>query len=1465
MTVSQSAGSAPAIEDVIALSPLQQGLFSMTMLAGAESDSGPDPYVIAMAADVTGVLDVALLRECAEAMLVRHPNLRASFFRGNLSRTVQVIPSTVDLPWTTVRAETADEAAAIEATERARPFDLEHGPALRFLLIELPQARWRLAVMAHHIIIDGWSLPLFVGELITLYRAGGDTAALPPSPRLYRDYIGWLAGRDEQASRAVWQRHLAGLSGPTLLTPALTDVEPAPGLPQRTEVRLDAEATRTLADAARAHRVTLNTLVQMAWATVLSVFTDRDDVVFGMTVSGRPDELSGVETMVGLFINTVPLRIRLDPRRSVGEQCAELQREAATLREHSHLSHADLRAIAGVGEMFDSLLVYENFPPGGLVGGGEFTANGATFAPAALESLSHFPVTIAAHLTHGELTVLVEILDGALGAVDPEDLGRRVIGTAQALVDSWDRPLREILTLSERESGRIRRAALPPRNPVGAHSIHARLTEIAARTPESVALSFDGGHLSYGELDALTDRMAAGLQARGVRAEVPVAIRLPRGPQYVIAMFAVLKAGGMIVPLDPAMPDERIADILAQSGAEVVVDEDWPTPDDLPAGWRAADIAPDSAAYAVFTSGTTGKPKGVIGTHRAVLAYAADHAAHVLRPAAARVGRPLRIAHAWSFTFDAAWQPLAGLLEGHSVHIVGDDVQRDAEGLVDVIDRHGVDMIDTTPSMFAQLANVGLLSRVPLVVLALGGEAIGVSTWALIREACARTQMTAFNCYGPTETTVEAVVAAIADHTRPTIGRPTAGTGMHILDSWLRPVPDGVQGELYLTGEQLTRGYLGRPGETASRFVADPVTPGARMYRTGDLVRRAADGTLQYLGRSDDQVKIRGYRVEPGEIVAALLTHPAVQTAHVVVRAQRSGPRLIAYVGTGGTGGTDVPVAELRTMLTARLPRYLVPHHIVVLDELPLTSHGKVDERALAAAGGITDTDTVTAPETETEKVLAEVVGELLETTAVDVTADLLALGLDSIVALSVVQAARRRGLSLRARLMLECGSIRELAAAVDAESLLDASPDEDQATGPIPVLPNVHWLHQHGSPRRLAQTEAIRLPPGTTGEQLRASLAAIVDGHEILRSRLDLDTMCFVPHQPGEVLDEVTVTGDLVAAATEYTRRSVESLNPQRGRMLAAVWLREPDGPGVLLLTAHVLALDPASWRVLLGELDAGWHALAGGHQPVVVREQTTYRRWSQLLAERAANLDTCDFWLAQLQGPDPDLGARRVRPATDRARDLHVSVSVTDPEVSARLLAAARPMPELLALAAAKTVTSWRVRRGQPTPTPLLAVETHGRAETVVDPGGHVDTGETIGLFSAIHPVRVDPDRGLPDIDGDGIDFGLLRYLRPDTAERLAAHPEPQVMLNYLGRTEIVAGGGALLDRSLLVGASLLPEPDLAVLHELTITAAVLLDEAGRAVLATQWRALPEILSDDDISALQVLWQNAIREVAS
>ena len=1456
--------TAPGIEDVLALSPLQLGLYS---LAGLTDDGGADPYVIAMAADVVGTLDAALLRECAEKMLVRHPNLRASFFQGNLSRPVAVVPTAVDLPWRHVTA-TADEAPALEADERQRCFDLARGPVIRFLLIEQPDAQWRLVVVAHHIAIDGWSLPVFVGELIMLYRLGGDVAALPAAPRPYRDYIGWLADRDPEASRRRWQTHLAGLDGPTLLSPALTERRPEPGLPARTELMLDEQATDELLDAARRRGVTINTLFQMAWAMILSALTDRTDVVFGVTVSGRPDELSGVETMVGLFINTVPLRVRLDPAERVGRQCLALQREAAELRDHSYLSHTELRALGGIGELYDSLLVYENFPPGGLVGSDEFPLDGAVLKPAALESLSHFPVTIAAHPTHGKLTVLVETLDGALGMLDAHEFAQRVLTVVQRLVQSWDQPLRDVAVTLDGEL-----QAEPPADVVArTGGFHNAFHQVASRQPGAVALSWDGGEFTYRALDEAADRLASALVQRGVGAETPVPIRLRRGPDYVVAMLAVLKAGGLIVPLDTVMPAERADEIVGQTAATFVLDDallasvsDEPVP-----GFQPVDARPDQGAYVVFTSGTTGKPKGVIGTHSALLAYGADHARNVLRPAATRLGRPLRVAHGWSFTFDAAWQPLVALLDGHAVHIVSDEVQRDAEALVDVISRYGVDLIDTTPSMFTQLHAAGLLSVVPLAVLALGGEAIDANAWQAIRDECARTGMAAHNCYGPTETTVEAVVAAIAQHDQPCIGYPTDSTTASVLDAWLRPVPAGVAGELYLAGGQLTRGYLGRPGETACRFVADPFRPGQRMYRTGDVVRRGRDGAIQFLGRSDDQVKIRGFRVEPGEVAAALHGHPGVRGAHVAVRRHRSGPRLTAYVATSAS------VPELRRMLTAKLPRYLVPHHIIVVDEIPLNTNGKVDDRALTAFDPGA-TDTAQGPATETEAVIAEVLAEVLDAKDVDVTADFLDLGLDSIVALSVVQAVRRRGLSLRARLMLDCASVRELAAAIDADADV-AERDAEDDRAPIPLLPNAHWLFQYGDPRRLAQTEAIRLPEGITRIGLEAMLRNVIDGHAVLRSRLDRDSMALVAHPVGDVLSEVEVTGDMRAAVVEQTGRAVDRLDPERGVMLDAVWLRHPDGD-VLLLTPHVLALDPSSWRIVLGELETAWHALANGRAPSPAREHTSLRTWSRLLADRALKLETCDFWQRQLDGPDPDIGARRIRPDTDRVGDVVVTLALADPEVTAAVLAGPVPVAEVLVAATARALTEWRQHRGQETPTPLLALETHGRADTAVAAGlgldshadaHEVDTGDTVGLLSAIYPVRIMvADSGgvaeqLAAIPGAGIDFGLLRYLRADTAERLSAYRDPQVLLNYLGRFHRDAAGDALQsDRTLLADASRLPEPNLAVRHELTLTVA-LLERDGRPVLGTQWRVLPDILSADDVAMLQAIWLSALREVS-
>jgi len=1485
-----------AIEDVLALSPMQRGLFSMAGLTDGEA--GADPYVISMAADVTGALDPDLLRDCAAELLVRHPNLRASFVRAGAAdgpgRPVQVIPTDVELPWRRVTAA-PDAIDAIEAAETGHPFNLQRGPLIRFLLIEIPGPRWRLVVVAHHIIIDGWSLPLLIGELIALYRSGGDPAALPAPTRPYRDYIGWLGARDQQASRDLWHGHLAGVDGPTLLVPALS-AAPASGRARRTEVRLDRHATGRLSAAARARGVTLNTLVQMAWASMLSVFTDRDDVIVGVTVSGRPGDLAGVEAMVGLFINTVPLRVRLEPAATTGAQCLALQRESAVLRDHAYLGHAELREIAGIGEMFDTLLVYENFPPGGVIGSAEFPANGATFIPAALESLSHFPVTVAAHVAGGELTVLVEAIEGALGQLTPESVGQRLLATVQRLIACWDRPLRDAGILMRGEDRAILARAAPPATHANT-GVHTRFTECAGGRLGSVALTWPGGRLTYRELDEAADRLAAALAARGVAAETPVAICLSRGPDYVVAMLAVLKAGGVIVPLDPAMPADRITDILRQTDAPVVVDDRMLAgiPAAPPPGYRPACVAPDQAAYAVFTSGTTGGPKGVIGTHRALLAYAQDHACHILRPAAARMGRPLRVAHAWSFTFDAAWQPLAALLDGHAVHLVDDATQRDADALVETIARYGIDMIDTTPSMFAQLHDAGLLATVPLSVLALGGEAVGVASWRLIRDECARTGMAAYNCYGPTETTVEALVATIADHGAPVIGLPTAASSAYVLDAWLRPVPDGVVGELYVAGEQLTRGYLGRRAETAGRFVADPFVAGERMYRTGDVVRRGADRQLQFLGRADDQIKIRGFRVEPGEISAVLHSHPAVQGTHVMA-GRRGRGLLTAYVAAGAE---PPPLAELRGMLSARLPSYMIPQRIVVVDELPLTPHGKIDETALAATAVAADAGSApVAPETPTEAMLAELLADVLGAAGgvpgdVDVTADLVPLGLDSIAALSLVHAARRRGIAMPARLMLQCTSIRELAAALDDTDGARTCADDPDRYGEVAPLPIVTWMYDAGNFRRFTQNVLVALPPDLTADRLEAAVQVLLDRHDMLRSMLTVSDGGYRlrTRPPGSVASRDVLRRVREPARTAlagHAHAALDRIDPQRGAMIAAVMFTQPEPS--LLLCVHHLATDVVSWHVLLSSLAQITAVLAIGETPDVATEFTTYRRWSRLLHDRGRSDAVAaqrGYWHDVLDAPDPPLARRLPDPARDTWASLRLRAVATDPAATRRILdGAARAGVEIrdvLLAALTMTLTSWRRAHAQPTRNgALIALEAHGREDRFVDVTA--DTSATVGWFTSVFPVRlgggedpvgVDDALERPQRAGElvaavadhvaavpngGLDYGLLRYQRRDPD--LAAAAQPQVEFNYVGRHDLSPGTGPwslITDAGLTGQLPLAPEPELPLRYTFDVISVITGGVDGPQLL-TSWLWSERLCSAAEVDELARLWHHAV-----
>lgn len=1447
--------TAQSVEDVLALSPLQQGLFSLAKLAtdGLPVDDGVDVYTVQFVIDIVGAVDAGLLRRSAEAMLARHANLRASFWDVDLPHPVQIIPARANLPWREIDAAPG-EFEQIAHTERTTNFDLARGPLLRFVLARSAADRHRLILTVHHLLLDGWSMAVFFDELVAIYRAGG-VDPLPP-PRPYRDYIGWLANQDTDKAVAAWRDYLAPLSAPTILADS-ERAQPGSVLPQTHEVALNPDDTARLTDWARRHGLTLNTVLQFAWAVLLSRLTDRTEVAFGAVVSGRPQQLTGVESMVGLFINTVPVVVSLPPRAEVIASCQALQRDSAAMRDLGYVSLSTVQR-ANTNAVFDTLLVFENAPIGAAAAG-VTTPDGVRFIPVTVESLTHYPLTVVSYPPRdGRLTVLLEAVPEALGELPVVDLGRRLLQLLRQLVDPARPRIADLEVLLPAEQAR---RAEPGRAP--AVAVPELFAAAAAAHGDHPALTGENRTLTYAELSSETARLARALAGRGIGPEDRVAIALPRSLDSVIAILAVLQAGAAYVPIDISLPEARIESILRQADPKLTLTpellaelrsgaaEHCPTP---------TAIHPDCAAYVIFTSGSTGEPKGVVGTHRALASYFADHQQRMYAPAAARLGRALRIAHAWSLSFDASWQPLVGLLGGHSVHLFSAEEMRDAEAIIEGIRRYRLDMIDTSPSMFTQLFDAGLLDAHAahrLSVLALGGEAIAPHTWTKLRSVSAAVAV--HNCYGPTETTVEAVVADVADTDVPVIGEAVRGMTAHVLDSGLREVPDGVAGELYLAGAQVTRGYLGRAGATAARYVADPFAAGGRMYRTGDLVRRRADGRLIYLGRADDQVKVRGYRVEIAEVETALAAATGVTAAAVLPVQGPTGTQLAGFVT-----GVGVDVARVRAEIGGRLPAYLVPARITVVESMPLTPNGKLDAEALVALAGPV-VGGGEEPATETERTLVEILAEVFGDTGgladafPGVETDLRDLGLDSIVALSMVRAARRRGLPMRPRTALTCTTIRDLAAALDTEAAHAEQAVECAAdSGPIPLLPAGRWLYQFGSPRRLGQVEAVRLPADTEPERVRAALAAIVGAHPVLHARLDPATLLLHPIEPVDVLTEIAVEADDLAAVTEHGTRLLASLDPHAGVLLRALWLRPPTGAGVLLLCGHVLALDPVSWQVILGEL----HAALAGADPLP--ERSGYRRWATVLTERAHALDTVPYWAAQLAGDDPQLGARRVRPDVDRAGDLTVSVAVADAEITAALLASQVPMHDLLVAATARMITAWRNRRGQDGAAPLLALETHGRAEDVIP---DVDTADITGLLTAIYPLRVpqaDPAgvaHALAQIPGSGIDFGLLAYLRADTAAQLGAAPGPQVLLNYLGRVDR-AGDGPAVAPDLIAALPSVPEPEQAVRHELSIFAAVA-DLGSGPALMTQWRALPDILAAGELSELQELFVEALGDL--
>jgi len=1043
------------ILDVLQATPLQRGMLALA----AETD---DAYVIQVRLELDGRVDAARLRSAVDTVAMRHPVVLGRFVDEGLPHPVHVIPEEGTIPV----EERSGDGATIADEERRRGFDVRTGPLLRVGLVHA-DADDEVVLTGHHIALDGWSFGIVIDEIQRAY-AGAPLPAVRP----FRDQVLHVQQKDETAALAHWRERLGGGFVPLQL--ADRAAEPGDGrfgaatIAQRT---WSASDTDRLLAFARAQDVTLNTLAQLATAVMLSRLTDRDDVVFGTTVSGRDPELDGSERMVGLFITTVPVRVALDDA-PVTTALDRLQADFAVDVAHAHPGLRAIARTAGAGSLFDTLLVFQNAPVSRHDGTG--FAPDAAVRRAEAHSLTHYPLVVAPAVIEGRLVVDVEVRAAQLVGFSAEELADLWRAALDEIVDApaapvngiraeravdraaWARLAGEVRTgdaidgdpSDDRPGGEARTghavdgASHGGREHLTAPDDRRTVPELfavaVASAPDAVALADGARAWTYRELDDRTARLAAGLAAAGIGAEDVVGIALPRSLEVVEALLGIARAGACAVYLDPALPDTRLDAIrrLADPRAVIGVSPwgDVPVVEPVDAAPPVVDVHPDDALYMIFTSGSTGEPKGVVATHRGIVALHDDHAQRAYAGAAPGT---LTVGHAWSFGFDASWQPLLALFSGHRVELLDAETLRDPARLEAEILGRGITMIELSPTLHACLpADSPVHER--LRVLGLGGEAVGGDAWRALGQSPVR----AMNFYGPTETTVDAVSAVMSETDEVVLGRPVAGMRAYVLDRRLRPTPVGAVGELYLAGPQLARGYAARPALTAERFVADPFQHGGRMYRTADLVRLRPDGQLAYLGRSDDQVKIRGHRIELGEVATAVRGLDGVRDAAVLPRSRARGTVLRAFLVTDEAGPFPrfADAARFRTQLAAVLPGYMVPADAVLVEALPLTANGKLDARALqalepavaaasptfAAAGGEGGGGLGAAG----AAVLAEAAEAVLGH-PVDRDDDLLDAGMDSIDLVSFTHALGARGVHATITDVLSHRTLAGLAGAV--------------------------------------------------------------------------------------------------------------------------------------------------------------------------------------------------------------------------------------------------------------------------------------------------------------------------------------------------------------------------------------------------------------------------------------------------
>ncbi|WP_405559512.1 amino acid adenylation domain-containing protein [Streptomyces sp. NBC_01180] len=1412
----------PSLTDALTLTPLQEG---MLFHSGYAHDT-VDVYHVQTPLDVTGALSAPVMRKACQALVERHESLRAAFVRDGAGRPLQLIHADVHVPWTEVDLsglepdDRRDRLDALLADERMRRFDMTEPPLLRFALVRLAADRHVLVVTSHHIVLDGWSLPLLVRDLFQLYAWAGDGSALPAAVPV-RDSLGWAAAQDRQAAETAWRSALAGLEEPTLIAPQLDSA--ATDKPAERITRYCPQAfTSALEAAARRDGLTVNTVVQGAWALLVGVLTGRQDVVFGATVSGRPPQLPGVEEIVGLLINTVPVRVRIDPAEPLRDLLSRVQEEQSALADHQYLGLPDIQRLAGLGELFDTSVAFENAPldeesiqrpvPGLRIDLLATQTPGAT----------HYPLSLVA--VPGErLRLELDYREGVFTREAADRIIARLVTLLEAFVADAGRPAGRIGLLTAPELAQMMwewNSSVPS---VPEQTLPEMVAAQARSTPDAPAVVCGDETLGYRELDERATALARRLSACGTQPEDTVALVQERSVGLVVSMLAVLKAGCAYVPLDRSAPAERLEELLRDVSPRVLLAD--PRTTGLPFAHNAQVVEvhpdgtatpgpeaavlpaghPDQLAYVMYTSGSTGRPKGVAVSHRAVVALAADHCWDPERHSRVLFHSP----HAFDAATYEVWVPL---LSGGRV-VVAPPGDLDARAFRSVVSRHGVTALWLTAGLFRTLADESTEVFAGVREIWTGGDVVSAASVRRVMEA--HPGIAVADGYGPTETTVFAThhvmrsVAEVPDVVP--IGRALANTCVYVLDGGLRPVPVGVVGELYVSGVGLARGYVGRADLSAERFVADPFgAPGGRMYRTGDVVRWGGDGCLEFVGRVDHQVKVRGFRIELGEVEAVLEGAAGVRQAVVVAREDRPGVRrLVAYVVPDGAvdGVGVVDVVGLRAHVGGRLPEYMVPAAFVVLDALPLTPNGKVDRRVLPVPefGGGADSR---EPRSERERLLCGLFAEVLGVERVGIDDSFFDLGGDSITSIQLVSRAGRAGLELTPQAVFQHRTVAELAEAArdlgpeasrpqePGTPLVTLDPDEQtrlesqwapygvEAVLPLSPLQEgmlFHALYDEDTIDVYNVQAVFGLEGALSAQHLHTACQELVNRHASLRAgffRTAGGDVAQVLARDVEVPWTDVDLGDLPTAEqhVELNRILAED-KPRRfdlecPPLVRFTLVRLAADRHVLVLTVHHIALDGWSMPLVLRDLFELYARGGDASQLPAVVPYSDYLRW---LVRQDRDV-AAQAWRTALEGLDaPTLVAPGSTTADTATMPARQTVELDEDLTTALGVAARRRQLTLNAVVQG----AWALLVGELTQRSDVVFGTTVSGRPPQLPG----VEEIVGLLINTVParIRIDPAEPIGDL--------LDRVQREQSA--LGEH-------HHLGLTEIqrLAGLGELFD---------------------------------------------------------------------